>query len=63
MNKECLKALVAECLTVCGEEETVLLLDRLKRLGYQKEGLLFSHFPPLSMDFLPLGIWSQKGLT
>lgn len=35
MNKECLKALVAECLTVCGEEETIQLLDRLKRLGYQ----------------------------
>jgi DNA-directed RNA polymerase subunit beta' len=45
MNKECLKALIAECLTTCGEEETVHLLDQMKRLGYQyatKSGISFA---------------------
>ena len=35
MTKECLKALVADCLSICGEEVTVRLLDDMKRLGYQ----------------------------
>jgi DNA-directed RNA polymerase subunit beta' len=45
MNKECLKALIAECLTTCGDEETVHLLDQMKRLGYQyatRSGISFA---------------------
>ncbi len=45
MNKEALKALVAECLSTCGEEATVLLLDEMKRIGYQyatKSGISFA---------------------
>jgi DNA-directed RNA polymerase subunit beta' len=34
MTKEALKALIAECLSTCGEEATVRLLDELKQLGY-----------------------------
>lgn len=53
MNKEALKALVAECLSTCGEEATVHLLNEMKRIGYQyatKSGISFAisdiHIPP-----------------
>jgi DNA-directed RNA polymerase subunit beta' len=45
MNKESLKALIAECLSMCGEEATVHLLDEMKRLGYEyatKSGISFA---------------------
>jgi DNA-directed RNA polymerase subunit beta' len=45
MSKEWLKALVAECLTTCGEETTVRFLDEMKRIGYQyatKSGISFA---------------------
>ncbi|BCL79601.1 DNA-directed RNA polymerase subunit beta' [Ktedonobacteria bacterium brp13] len=53
LHKDALKALVAECLSTCGEEATVHLLDDMKRLGYQyatKSGISFAmsdiHVPP-----------------
>ena len=45
MQKEALKALVAECLSLCGDEATVRLLDEMKRIGYQyatKSGISFA---------------------
>ncbi|MBA2392417.1 MAG: DNA-directed RNA polymerase subunit beta', partial [Ktedonobacteraceae bacterium] len=45
MNKEALKALIAESLSCCGEDATVHLLDEMKRLGYQyatKSGISFA---------------------
>ncbi len=45
MNKDALKALIADCLTTCGEEATVRLLDAMKRLGYHyatKSGISFA---------------------
>jgi DNA-directed RNA polymerase subunit beta' len=45
MSKECLKALLAECLSACGEEETIQLLDKMKQLGYQyatRSGISFA---------------------
>lgn len=44
-TKEDLKALVAECLSLCGEERTVRLLDDMKRIGYHyatRSGISFA---------------------
>ncbi|GCE22214.1 DNA-directed RNA polymerase subunit beta' [Dictyobacter kobayashii] len=61
-NKEALKALVAECLSMCGEETTVHLLDEMKRIGYQyatKSGISFAmsdmKIPPEREDLIALG--------
>ncbi len=34
MTKDSLKALIAECLSICGDEATARLLDEIKQLGY-----------------------------
>ncbi|GHO82349.1 DNA-directed RNA polymerase subunit beta' [Dictyobacter formicarum] len=44
-TKEDLKALVAECLSQCGEERTVRLLDDMKRIGFHyatRSGISFA---------------------
>ena len=45
MTKEALKELVAECLSACGDEATVHLLEKIKRIGFQyatKSGISFA---------------------
>jgi len=45
MSKEHLKRLLAECLQICGEEETARLADDLKRLGFSyatRSGISFA---------------------
>ncbi|GCE09143.1 DNA-directed RNA polymerase subunit beta' [Dictyobacter aurantiacus] len=44
-TKETLKALVAECLSQCGEEQTARLLDDMKRIGFHyatRSGISFA---------------------